>query len=923
MKFAVFGFFAVAFVSFVLGMKFLRVSSVEYEFDAPSLKLFVKKSPASEREEENWGGRSEYYRLRHANPVTHKMPPNIYNRELAFSASLERFKQQARSAKDKVPKPPWHFAGPSFLGGRTRALALDKSDRSENTILAGGVSGGMWRSEDGAKHWVKTTAPNQLHSVSCVAQDTRAGHEQTWYYGTGEMFSISDLESGLLRGNGIFKSMDGGRSWSVLSSTQTSNPHLYDSPFDYVWNIVINTNNHNLDEIYVAASGGIYRSMTGGDSWEMVLGTGNPSGRYTDIAITSNGTLYATISNINGSLGVDAGIYRSADGKTWENVSPEWWPFTFNRVVIAPCPSNENKIYALADLSSIGSKVHLLASFEISKGWTDLSANLPDYDYYIGDYDSQLSFCMYIKVRPDNENIVFLGGINLYRSTDGFTSKKNTAWVGGYDPQKNDLSKYPNHHPDQHVLLFYTDNNKMLSAHDGGVSLTSSNLENYPAWQSLNANYHTTQFYTIAINQAQDNDALIGGMQDNGTYGTSNSTSIGRWESLLAGDGSFCAISNNGRHIYVSSQYGRIYRQDFDSNGKYIGFGRVDPSAGHGYLFINPFILDPSNSDLMYMGGGSTVWRNDNLTGISSGSDKTTMDGWVNIESTTTNGTISALAISTVPANILYHGTTMGRLYRTINANSDYPATTEITASIFPKYFGNPTGYISSICVDPFDGDNILVTFSNYEVNSIYASADGGSSWSSVGGNLEQNNDGSGDGPAVYWASLLHTSTDIKYFLGTSTGLFTTSLLDGDATSWTNVRDIGTVPVYMVQARQLDGKVVAATHGNGIYQASFPKTLKINFEPLTFSLKQNYPNPFLSSTGTQIPFTIDEQCRVTLMILDEYGREVSSPYNSILKAGNYILESKNLKTEKELSPGIYFYKLTAGQQSDIKRMIVQ
>ncbi len=903
-----------------------KPAAIVYAFNDPKLKAFVKKSKSSEGNEDDPQGRAHYELLRHQNPITGKMPENIHSKELSFLKALARTTLRQQSARKKdTSTEEWIQSGPYNIGGRTRAMALDKADPTEKTILAGGVTGGMWRSEDGGKNWLKTTLQSQMHSVSCVAQDLRTGHQQTWYYGTGETNFVSDIETGLLKGNGVFKSLDGGKTWNVLPSTQTANPHLYDSPFDYTFNIVVDHQNNSQEEVYVAASGGIYRSVNGGTSWQRVLGTGNPSGRYTDIVISSNGMLYASISNVNASVGVDAGIYRSEDGVNWDNITPGWWPTVFNRVVLGIASNNENKLYVLADRSTFSEKVHILARYDMSS-WTDLSANLPDYDYNTGDYDSQISFCMYIKLKPDDDQTVFLGGINLYRSTDGFSTTQNTKWIGGYDADKTDLSKYPNHHPDQHVLVFFNNPDKMLSAHDGGISSTSNNEEARVQWESLNTGYITSQFYSVAMNNARNDDVVIGGMQDNGSYGTNTIKGNDKWKTLLSGDGSFSAISNNGKRYYVSSQYGRIFRLDFNADGTYSNFARVDPEGGYDYLFVNPFALDPINSNIMYLAGGHSLLRHNNLTGIPAGSNDPATSGWQIIEGTETDGIISALAISSTPQNIVYYGTSNGHVYRVDEANTINAIRTEVTGIYFPKYFGNPTGFVSSICVDPFDANKVLVTFSNYETRSIFYTENGGIEWRHVSGNLEENQNGSGNGPAVYWTSILHLNDGTtKFFAGTSIGLFFTDELplQGNKTIWENSASVGAVPIYMIQTRQKDGRVLAATHGNGIYRTDFVNPATPLIEPIsTVALGQNYPNPFHSNSGTKIPLSLDEEQSISLKVFDAQGKEIANLINGKLKAGQYEVDMNEITTLRNLTAGMYFYTLRAGSFSVTKKMMV-
>jgi photosystem II stability/assembly factor-like uncharacterized protein len=884
------------------------------------------KPGSSQGGKSNPQGRSQYEFLRHFNPQTGNIPTHISTREKKFIESRFLVPEHvtSRAKKKQLPQlEEWELLGPQGLGGRTRALAIDVADTNEKTILAGGVSGGMWKTKNGGATWYRTSALTETPSVSCLIQDKRPNKQHIWYYGTGEQFSINDLESdnGVIRGSGIFKSIDNGETWNPLSSTRAGSLTDYDNSFDYVWSLGVDASNTLEDELYAATAGGIYRSIDGGNTWARVLGNGDWSGRYTDIVVSTSGTVYATISNIRGNTSSPSGIFRSEDGIHWQTITPAWWPLTYNRIVATLCPSNQNKLYIIADLSTLDTKKHLLASYQHPDSWTDLSENIPDYDYDLGDYDSQVSFNMVLAVHPSNENIVFLGGTNLYRSDDGFSSNKNTHWIGGYDPQKQDLSKYPAHHPDQHGIVFFKNPAQMLVAHDGGISITQDNAKPTVDWKFLNENYTTTQFYTVALNQSSTDFRLVGGMQDNGTYGTKDVTNRAAWESLLAGDGSFCAIANNGLRSYVSSQYGRIYRLDYDGGGTYRSFARVDPAAALPYLFINPFVLDPYNSNIMYLAGGQHIWRNNNLASIPTGSDEATLDYWKRIDATATNNSISALAVSTQPSNVLYYGTSRGRLYRVENPHQDQPFVTEITGANFPKYFGNPVGYISSIAVDHFDAQKVLVTFSNYGILSIFYSDTGGSTWTTVAGNLEEEPNGNGAGPAVYSAAMLQLNDGPYYFVGTSSGLFGTPKLEDAGTKWEKLSQevIGNAIVYMVTARQKDGTVLAASHGNGLFARHYTNTIPTPFEPLSTELSQNYPNPFQASVGTTITFRLDETQFVVLDVVDASGKKIATLQNGSLDANAYSIRWD----QPVVPPGIYYYRLRAGAKTLVRRMVAQ
>jgi hypothetical protein len=167
----------------------------------------------------------------------------------------------------------------------------------------------------------------------------------------------------------------------------------------------------------------------------------------------------------------------------------------------------------------------------------------------------------------------------------------------------------------------------------------------------------------------------------------------------------------------------------------------------------------------------------------------------------------------------LYYGTTDGQVYRVDNANSGTGTRVDIYTSK-----GFPAGaYVSAIAVDPANSANVMVCFSNYAVKSIFYSTNSGSTWADISGNLEQNPDGSGNGPSVRWVHVHLTSTNAKvYLVGTSTGLYATETLNGTSTVWTQegATSIGNAVVSMLMSRQSDNLVAIATHANGLFSGT-------------------------------------------------------------------------------------------------------
>lgn len=871
-------------------------------------------------------------------PETGTLPFHMRRKELAFAKQLEQNSGELQRAASTLT---WVHRGPYHVGGRTRACALDVTN--ENIIVAGSVSGGMYRSVDGGVSWIKTTS--SAPGATAVVQDTRAGQTATWYYVSGEPYGTSASGTGAFYlGNGVYKSVDGGVSWDTLNATATNTPTTWDAPYDISWNIALNPKDLVNDVIYVAATSGVYKSIDGGANWTTARGTfsGSAGSYFTDVLVTpDSGIVYAALSksNIGGGYGaLHGGIWRSVDGSTWVNINPPFFSDSTERIKMCINPQNSSQLYFLAHTPDTGQlstdykgtpERNSLWRYDYVSGdgtglggtWTDLSMNIPHNLGQFGNFNAQGGYNLVIKVKPDDPNTVFIGGTNIFRSTSAFTDSLNTTQIGGYGIGTTypDFNPYPNHHSDQHDILFLPSNpDVMINAADGGLYKTTDCMAASPVWVQLNTSYTTSQFYTLAVDKGTPgSNILIAGAQDNGSWWENSANPTNTWTFSAKGDGSYCYIQNGGGMYYYSRQLGEMIKCTLDGSGNATAFARIDPIGASGYDFINPYTIDPNNNNIMYLAAGTRVYRNSDLSAIPLTNQYDTIStNWSYFPDTVTTQ-VSALAVSTTPANRLYYGTSSKKMYRIDNAHTGSPSRTEITSTINPHSF--PNANISSIAVDPYDADHVMVVFSNYSVQSVFVTRNGGTTWKKCGGNLEIP---TSLGPSVRSCSILPVSDGTVYLLATSTGLYGTTWVDTTNTIWLPLatNEIGnTVSVY-IETRLSDGLVVVATHGYGIFSTNITSVGQVGLNPLanktTGAMLKIFPNP--TSTYSNFIVKLNQNCEGEISLYNLSGKKIKNLYS-----GSFTKEEKTIHFNiEELPAGIYLCRLEAGKTHETSKLLI-
>lgn len=861
-------------------------------------------------------------------PHTRQIPPHIRHRELQHAASIRG--DAAFAGKSGAAEAEWFEVGPSDVGGRTRALAIDVDD--PDRILAGGVSGGLWESTNAGSSWSPLNLDGGNLSVTYLAQDPRPGQTDVWYYASGEFRGNTASALGGSApyfGSGVYKSTDDARTWSLLPAADPANLIAFDSPFDFVSRIVISPVTGSL---FLASNAiGIYRSTDGGQSFgptpapfpEPVLGGVNDHD-WADVAVNREGVLLATLSSVGSNDTPDnaPGVYVSVDdGVSWLDITPNTFPNTHGRSVIAFAESDPDIAYIYTTtLTTVNDREDVrLHRIDLSTGQSrNLSSNIPRLSE-VGNLNTQLAYNMSLAVKPDDEDFVVLGGTNLYRSRNGF-SRANVDrldyWIGGYSAVEDAFVNYDNHHPDQHILLFDPlDPDRLWTGNDGGVYRTDDiTRQGVVTWSDLNQGYNITQFYSVGLSDESGDLRIAGGAQDNGTPFLRIDDLAAGSRNINAGDGTQLYFGDE--FAYVGQQQGGLLRLTYNASGAptFSGFSFIQPRSAGGQLFVAPFQVDPNDEDVMYYAAGADLWRNDRLSTLRGG--QTDIDGsdegWTELTGLPFLGprVITALAISSRPAHVLYYAASDRRaenplppqLYRLENAPTGR-GNNATSISIPGAVDGS---YVADIAVNPFDADEFLVVLSNYEIVGVYHSKNGGASYAAVEGNLIGNP--AIPGPSIRSAAILPGPDGARYYLGTSTGLYSTMTLDGLSTTWApeGAGVIGQSVVWDLTSRPSDQLVAAATHGRGLFVGSLDPDFVVTPISETFELAQNYPNPFASTT--RILFDLPTRSRVSISVFDLSGRKIADlALDQERETGRHEV----VFNAASISSGVYLYRLEA------------
>ena len=865
-------------------------------------KLIIKKKKKTQQERMLYAKERELYELgMQINPLTGKIPKEERDREY-FSAKNEiNLKRKNNSSNTYTSR------GPSNLGGRTRALVIDASDATSKTIIAGGVSSGVFRTTNGGTSWTKVSSNSEIHNVTAIVQDPRSGFQNIWYYATGEWTGNSASLGSAYRGKGVWKSINGGINWNQIATTNSLH-HEFDSNFDYINSLAVSPLNGNL---FVAATGKIYRY----DGTNMNIEIEMPSGGlgYTDVKIAGNGRVFASVAGTS----TAGGVWTSVNGNgSWtriaSNSSPANWAAD-GRIVLGVAPSNSDVVYALYNNGKeSNSKTNTyvieadLWKYNVgTNSWTNYSSKLPDEaggDSQGNDpFAIQGGYDLVVSVKPNDENFVVIGGTNVYKIPNITTATTFTR-IGGY-LNNSGYSLYnvggTNHHSDIHELVFDPQNPNMLfSGTDGGIHKADATASNV-AWQSLNNNYQTYQYYHVAMHQKEGSDVVIGGAQDNGTtlggtgFGVENTDKTTMID-IFGGDGVAVALGNNGVNtprFYLGFQNGSVYRR----KDTYV---EITPDNSESQ-FITYFYLDPDNNNALYYAGKTKLYRTidaENVTKATWSDLGTLTTGELMRTFATTRGTYTT-------SSYLYIGGQSGGVFRVKDPQNITSLSTS-AVNITPAGATTASGStVSGIAVHPTNPDIVLAVYANYGINNIYLTSNATAAtptWTLVERNLTNH--------SVRSAAITLVDSEINYFVGTAKGLYSSS--DPTTKDWTieGSSKLGLALISSLVYRPSDKKLLIGTHGNGMFETTI-KTLSINSfneNDLGFSL---FPNPTVDKINIKSSL-LQVNSSVFFDIYDLKG--------SLVKKGKLLNQQIDVK---DLKSGIYILDVKAENKKQSLKFI--
>lgn len=874
-----------------------------------------------EEEGENFKGAAEWSKLIRANQITGEVDPqDVYNARLQANLLAQSKKTRA------FDQMKWTERGSNNIGGRTRALLVDKNDN--NKLFMGGVSGGLWKSLDNGDNWSKVLGTDTTTAVS-ICSITQAANGDI-YYGTGEGNYIGSGEFGRGQlGEGIWKSTDGGNTFVQLASTIPANGNINSDAWSFVDKLVASPTNPNL--IIAATNGGLKVTQDGGATWAKPAGL-TINARFNDVEISSDGNRVVATTSNGIYVSDDAGASFGANKLNGTAGLPA--SSGISRTEVAIAPSNSDYIYAVTVTSTTSQLKGVYKSTDGGANWTTIGVGGSAIFDPLG---NQGTYNIALGVHPTNPEMIFLGGqLDLWRYTPSSLWGAIAYWQGS-------AFSGTRVHADMHGIVFNPSNpENMFVICDGGIYKTVNASATNPFFAEKNKNYNVVQCYGIGANRLGH---IIYGSQDNGSgLIGKNVNSANEARDLTGGDGTRCALSDiNTNYVFSSIVQGDLRRANdggassvsfksfFDKNIDNDDDGSPDENAS----WVAPIVFDERVDDgvhksIFLFGAKNSVWMTQGAV-----ASKTI---WFKIASQS-NAFYSSLCM-TKDGKTVYAGTQGGLIYR-----YDVPSlwdstykyydtiTNEFGTLGFPysslisgQQIANYGRIITDLACDN-SGNTLVVTIGNYGNTSYVTKSNNAKSATPTFSNITSNL------PKMPVYSVVAVGgSSLKYIIGTEMGLYGT---DNGGTSWTDLNmmssdpnewhprvatyEVIEKPILETSSGTFVGAVIySGTHGRGTFQST---SLANTFWPTSVNnidkgIKQIkiYPNP--ATNQITVDLGTEFSGRTSLKVFSLTG----SMLKSITLDGVY---SKTQMNVADLPAGAYIIYATNGAQKSTNTFVKQ
>lgn len=661
---------------------------------------------------------------------------------------------QQQQASSSTEYGDWSVMGPVNApsgGGIGRINGVAFHPNHHDTIYAGAPAGGLWVSYDDGQSWTTFTDELTNLGVSDLAIDPL--HPDTMYLATGDRDAADTYSFGLL------KSTDGGITWNSTSLSWSPSQNYR------IGRIVVHPDSTHI--VLAATNGGVYRSTNYGQNFTL-----EQSGSFYGMRMGHGDTVYATTS------GSSPKLYRSADaGETWTQMTSGLPTNGVYRceVAVSAVPGVVYLVYGSSNYgfgglyrsTNGGTNWSLMSSTPNIMGWSNTGTGSGGQAWY------DLS----IACDPNSENTIYVGGVNIWKSTNGGSNWTCVGhWYGA--------GSTPYVHADHHHADFRPGTSELYVGTDGGVYKTTNSGS---SWSDLNDGMNITQYYKIS-QSTSDTAVILAGAQDNGSH--LRSTTV-NWSEVTGGDGMDNGVDAvNDNLMYTSIYYGDFYKST-NGGGFFSSINTLSVSGSGNW--VTPFNVDPVTTNTVYA-GFKKIWKSTNAGG-----------SWAATSSNNISGNSNIDEFEVAPSNTDY-------IYALINSNIFISTNGGSTwSSITPSGSMSPSpNNISGVAIDPNDEEHIIISISGYVGNrKVMESFNAGASWSNLSSGLP-------NVPATAVAFEGGASDGI--YVGTDIGMYYTS---SNFPSWISFnKNLPNVIVSDIEIYENDALIRIGTYGRGVWQSS-------------------------------------------------------------------------------------------------------